>query len=107
VDPDPSFHVNAIRILILLLNKISDPPGLHFNPPRLHVSVHGSILSLWQKFDFNVNPDPNPAFYPDGIRIYLPKLMRIRICNPAQNIRVPISVKAKSKTIINPPLMLH
>jgi hypothetical protein len=52
-------------------------PQLHFEPPRLHFSLHAAIVDvhgpLWlsfeplifQNFDFNANPDPALHFNAD------------------------------------------
>jgi hypothetical protein len=50
-DPDPAFHFNAVRILLLIkLMRIcdhwpTDPPDLQFEPPRIDFEPRSSIIA--------------------------------------------------------------
>jgi hypothetical protein len=63
-----------IRIRILLLIKLvricdhwpTDPTGIHFAPPRLHLSVHGPSrlhFDALKLLNIEANADPDTAFH--------------------------------------------
>ncbi len=76
VNPDPTFHFDEDLDPCLhqsdanLRPLVYRPPGLHFEPPRLH--CESSLLTIALDFgadpsyDFDVGAEPDPAFHSDA-----------------------------------------
>ncbi len=80
-DTDPSFHFNADthpahQSDTTLRLRATDPPRLHFEPPRLQCELHGSIFEPLLIFGY-FNADPEQAFHFNAIRIQLSDIMQI------------------------------
>ncbi len=95
------FSLMLIRIWILLLIEVlricdhlsTDTRRLHFDPPLLHLwasaALHGFIFEPIQLLKFDFDADPYPAFILMQIRIWLLRIMRIRIRNTDTSISLP------------------
>ncbi len=75
-DPDPAPHQDYSNHRPLAYI----PSSLHFEPPRLHLSLHDSILSLESSWTLTLTRIRIQLF--TLIRIQLPKTVRIQIWNP-------------------------
>jgi hypothetical protein len=71
-DPDPAFSLYTDPDLLLIKvmqtcdNWPTDPPGLHFEPPRLHLGVHGPPrlrIESRKRLNFDCNAYPDPPFH--------------------------------------------